>query len=358
MSKRRRWLGRFLLLGAAGLVFVPLAWAGAKPLQVTVATADPTGMAWSAADKWRSMAPITLSLHAQPGDEIPSEADIVIVPVPVFAGQIPAASVLDLPFLFPDMEEVHRALDGQLGMALQQASKNGGWHLLAIWDEGMQSLSGNQPYNQVQNLAGIEFAVTRLDPVEEKTFKALDAWTRNVRSNALERMAQECLVNSRSATLQEMWHENLYRVHLNLTLTQHRYEGWVVAIPNRKWKKLSNAFRRKLVASVRETTSWERKESAQREARSLQQLQEAGLDTVEMSTSERDAMRARLVPLEHLLPDAVSPSLGRHLLALAAAGSRAAPRLGGRGKPLLQAQPDAPGGQPGNHEGGASGDGR
>ena len=360
MPPRRRWLSRILLLGTAGFILPTFAWADAKPLTVAVATADRTHLVWSAAEKWQaglSQISYPLSLSASGDGMAAADADIAIVPVQVFTQQVPAIGVLGLPFLFSDLRAVHGALDGRLGEALQQEAEQAGWHLLAIWDEGMQSLSGNQPYNRVQNLAGIEFAVLRPDTIEEKTFQTLDAWSHNVRPNSLAHMAQECLVNSRSATLQEMWRENLHRVHLNLTLTRHRYEGWVVAIPGDKWKRLPLATRRALSASLRKITPWEREESAQREAEALKKLKDAGLETMELSVNERGAMRARLAPLERLLPDSLSPSLRRRLVALATGGSAGA-GLDGAGKPLLKAQPGAPRSQSGNQVGGAGDEGR
>lgn len=360
MPPRRRWLSGILLLGTAGSILSTLAGADSKPLMVTVTAADRTQLVWAAAEEWQARLsqqsyPLTLSAS---GDGMPAaHADIAIVPVQIFSQHVPAISVLELPFLFADLPAVHRGLDGGLGAALRGEAERAGWHLLAVWDEGMQSLSGNQPYNRVQNLAGIEFAVLRPDPVEEATLQALDAWTRNVRPNSLARMAQECLVNSRSATLQEMWRENLYRVHLNLTLTRHRYDGWVVVVPDGRWKRLPPAARRALAASLQQLAPWERDEAARREAEALKNLTGAGLEAVELSAAERDAMRARLLPLERLLPDAISPSLRRRLLALATGGAAGA-TLDGAGKPLLQAQPGTPRSQSGNEVSGAGDESR
>jgi TRAP-type C4-dicarboxylate transport system substrate-binding protein len=353
MPPRRRWLSGVLLLAAAGFILPVVVWA--KPLTVAVATVERTHLVWSVAEKWQatlSGTPAALSLAATE-EGLPADADVAIVPLSVFARQVPAVSVLGLPFLFVDLPAMHRVLDGALGVALRRASEQAGWQLLALWDEGMQSLSGNQPYNRVQNLAGIEFAVQRPDPVEEKTLAALDAWSRNIRPNSLERMAQECLVDSRSATLQEMWREHLYRVHLNLTLTRHRYEGWVVVAAGDKWKRLSPAARRALQDSLKQITPWEREEAARREAEALKSLTGAGLEVADLGAAERDAMRARLLPLERLLPDAVSPSLGRRLVALAAGGGAGAD-LGGGGQALPQTQPGAPRRQAGHDVGGAS----
>ena len=51
-----------------------------------------------------------------------------------------------------------------------------------------------------------------------------------VRTVPLSELQKECLVGSRAATAQQLARERIGRVHLDLTLSKHRYEAWVVAI--------------------------------------------------------------------------------------------------------------------------------
>jgi TRAP-type C4-dicarboxylate transport system substrate-binding protein len=315
-----------------------------------LASADQASLVWAAAEKWKARLPANLTLETAPStNAMPprDDTDVAIVPVQLFAQSVPAASVLDLPFLFSGVTATHRALDSGLGQLLQQESARAGWHILGFWDKGMQSLSGNQPYNRLENLAGIEFAQLAPDTIEEKMLRAFDAWPRSVRPASLAQMSQECLVRSRAATLQELWQENLYRVHLNLTLTRHRYEGWIVAMPVERWNRLPHAERKRLQRDLTQTTSWEREESQRREADALKQLKNAGMEITSLSTAEREALGARLAPIENLLPDTLDASLKRRLIALAT-GTRAGKVLGANKKPLLDAQPNAPGSEPGN----------
>lgn len=350
MPSCQQWLSRFLLLCAVGALIPTPAAADTKTLRVALASADRASLVWAAAEKWQAQLPsklIPLALEpATPASAMPpGDIGIAIVPIRVFAQAVPAASVLELPFLFSDPTAVHRALGSGLGTLLRQESARAGWHILGFWDEGMENLSGNQPYNRLENLAGIEFAQIAPDAIEDQMFRAFDAWPRSVRPASLAQMAQECLVSSRAATLQTLWRENLYRVHLNLTLTHHRYDGWVVAIGTGKWNRLSPRQRNLLKTRLTSVTHWEWQESLHREADALKQLKNAGMETSELSTIERAALRARLDPIERLLPDTLDASLKRRLIALATS-ARAGNRLDE--KSLPDPQPSTPGSEPGN----------
>ncbi len=336
MFSRRQWLSRFFLLCAVGLLSPVFASPVTQPLKVSIA-AERTALAWAAAEKWQGQNAALALESAASADSLPplDRAGIAIVPLRVFAQAVPAADVLALPFLFEDLAAVHRTQAGELGALLQHEAARAGWRILGYWDEGMQSLSGNQAYNRPENLAGIEFAQLAPDAIEEKTLRALDAWPRSVRPNSQAQMAQECLVRSRAATLQTLWRESLYRVHLNLTLTRHRYAAWIVAMPAAQWQRLPLAERKRLQAGLTQTTRWEQNAALQREADALQQLKKAGMEVTELSAAERAALQARLGPLQDLLPDTLDASLKRHLLALATSRGASSAPLSARKKPLL-----------------------
>jgi TRAP-type C4-dicarboxylate transport system substrate-binding protein len=349
MFSRRQWLSRFFLLCAVGLLSPVFASPATHPVKVGIA-AERTALVWAAAEKWQGQNSGLALEQAASTESLPpiDQAAIAIVPLRVFAQAVPAADVLTLPFLFEDLAAVHRAQAGKLGALLQQEAARAGWRILGYWDEGMQSMSGNQAYNRPDNLAGIEFAQLAPDAIEEKTLRALDAWPRSVRPNSQTQMAQECLVRSRAATLQTLWREGIYRVHLNLTLTRHRYEGWVVAMPAAQWQRLPLAERKRLQSGLTQATRWEQSEALQREADALQQLKKAGMEVTELNVTERAALQARLGALEDLLPDTLDASLKRRLLALATGRSASSASLNAREKPLLDPQINAPRREPGN----------
>ena len=134
-------------------------------------------------------------------------------------------------------------------------------------------------------------------------------------------MLRECLIASRAATLQEIVREQLYRVHLSMSLSNHRYEGWVVISPVERWVEVDSETRQKFVAALRETTAWQRKDANEREAAALTMLRERGMSIYEVDAEEREAFRQALPDYAELLSDDIDAQKKRKLIELASVGA-------------------------------------
>jgi len=247
-------------------------------------------------------------------------ASALLLPLRSLATRVPALQVMELPFLFHDLDTVHAALDGELGGLLRRQARQRGWEILAFWDEGMHALSGNRRYDRAINLTGMEFILLRPDPVAEKQFTALDAWTRAARPQSREQLLRECMIGSRSASLQQIWRERLDRVHLDLTLSGHRYEGWVVVAAEPFWQGLSQQDRKKLQVLSAAATVWQRGDARQRNTAALARLRASGMSVYRLSQAQRDAFVKRLPSWKRLLSDRLDNALKTDLVTAATAG--------------------------------------
>lgn len=256
--------------------------------------------------------------------------DLLIMPVRSLATQVPAFEILELPFLYPSTAALHSRLDGVLGQSLREAARKSGWEVVAYWDEGMHIISGIKRYDRVRNLRAREFLITRPDPVAEKQFKYWRAYARRIHPEDKDAVLRECLIASRAATLQEVVREQLYRVHLSMSLTNHRYEGWVVVAPADRWAQLGPASRQQLNSALRETTAWQRIDAREREAAALAELKRRGMTIYEVDAEERETFRAALPDWAELLSDDLDPEQKRALIELASSGAAAVSSAGSR----------------------------
>jgi hypothetical protein len=199
-------IGIFWLFAAVAQA-TAAAVSGPDPLQLAVvappgddhlARAAARRLQQVAAEDNLSLVVETASLTEGPG----SVPDLFLMPVRSLATQVPALQVLELPLLFPSIESVHPAVDGELGALLAREARARGWEILAWWDEGMHVLSGLKRYDRVRN---------------EKQFDYWKAYTRRIDPQDREAVLRECLIASRAATLQEIVREQLYRVHLSIS---------------------------------------------------------------------------------------------------------------------------------------------
>ena len=325
----------------------PAVAADVPDFHLKVVAHDSSHLAWSAASRLVEAAgknglKVQLELASKPGEQTSNAAvpDLLVMPLRSLAQKVPALEILELPFFYSDIDAVHQVIDTDLGKLLREQVRQQGWELLAFWDEGMHALSGNRRYDRVINLTGMEFILLRPDPVAEKQFKAFDAWTRSSRPQTREQLLRECMIGSRSASLQQLWYERLDRVHLDMSLTAHRYESWVVIAPVSSWNKHSEKNRAALIKALTTTTGWQREDAGRREREALQQLETAGMQVRTLTVEQRAGFLQQLPAWEVLLSDNLEASLKQKLIA---AATRGAVRRAPGKKTLPEVKPETPG---------------
>lgn len=289
--------------------------------RISVAAPDKEHPAWAAAQQFTRQDKVhglAISVELTAPDAPPSGSSLTALPLHKLVSQVPALQVLELPFLFPDATAVHAALDGELGETLRLLARAGGWEILAFWDEGMQAMSGNRRYDRAINLTGMEFLLLRNDPVAERQFLALDAWTRNSHPTTREEFLRECKVSSRAATLQQLSREQVFRVHLDLSLTNHRYEGWVLVAPLELWQATPQPARIAIESAATEIRDWQRDDAAARERAALELLSAEGIQVYHLDDSQRRAYKQRIADVAAMLPRRLDTDLRARLLRLAA----------------------------------------
>lgn len=311
----RHWLASLVLLTLTALP----GWAA--PLRLAVVAPDTEHLAWDSARVLQHAAQaegLTLLLEPATTDTTSTtqQPDLIVMPLRSLANRIVALEILELPFFYADLNAVHTALDGVMGSALRDIARQQQWEILAFWDEGLHVMSGLRRYDRVANLNGMEFLLTRPDPVTERQLQAWRATPRTIRQADREAVLRECLIASRAATLQEIKREELERVHMTLSLTRHRYEGWLLLAPAEKWEQIPQTTRRTLIRMLPQVTREQRAAAARREAEALQALRKAGFVVHEVDARARQAFVDRLLPWSGLLSKDIDTQTRTRLLSL------------------------------------------
>ena len=244
-------------------------------------------------------------------------SDLVVMSLHDLAERVPALQVLELPFFYNGLDDIHDRLDGEFGKQLQTIAQKNNWVILEWWDEGLHAMTGNRRYDQRINLSGMEFILLRDDPMAQLQFKSLNAWSRRVYPQSSQQLLHECVVGSRSATLAQIWSERLDRVHLSLSLNQSRYEGWVLMAPLSRWQALSKKEREQLSDAAKSMRSWQRDEALRLEKAALRNLQGTGMQVFEITAEQRQDFIKRLPAWDKLLPASLSAAEKKSLLSAA-----------------------------------------
>ena len=330
------WLSGLFGWGMVAAVALATGAIASESEGITVAVVSPSPddqhLAWEAARHLQEVAKHKgLKASIEPASRVDAAGplpELIIMQERRLATQVPELQILELPFFYPTLESVHGALDGDLGQYLDEKARSRGWQIIAFWDEGMHVFSGLKRFDRVRNLKAREFLVTRPDPVVEKQFNYWKGSARRIDPQDRETVLSECLIAGRAATLQEIVREELYRVHLAISLSNHRYEGWVLVSPGERWSHLDAVTRERLNAVARETTAWQRRNAQEREAAALAKLKRRGMSIHEVDSEEREAFRQALPDWTELLANDLDEQQKRKLIRLALTGAATVPGSG------------------------------
>ena len=321
---RSSWRIAPLLLAA--VAYTTAAFSSENNVRVDVVVPDDKHHAWAIAEKLRELATtadINITTMIAPREGVEMAADFMLLPLRSLAPQVPELHILELPFFYADIDGVHRALDGPLAGSLQQAARSRGWEIVAYLDEGMHVMSGPRRYDRAGNFLGMEFILTRPDPIAEKLLIRLYANRRHIAPQDSEDVMRECAISSRATTLSQMQREKLYLVHQNLALTYHRYEGWLIVAPTTRWDALDERSRAKWLQVFDELVRWQREHNMQHEAAILARFSKDGLLLYEVNSEERAAFRRKLPVFKELLPAELDDITRSRLVRQASIGATA-----------------------------------
>lgn len=192
------------------------------------------------------------------------------------AGVVPQYAVLGLPFLFQELPQAWKVLDGPVGQKLGELSKEKGLVLLALWDNGIRHVSNNtRPITKPEDLAGIKLR-TPPDPITVDIFKALGANPTPMAFSELYIALQQGVVDGQENPLMNIASSKLYEVQKYISLTGHKYESTPVLASKMVFDALSKADQKAVMDAAAEAGKLNRELSAKADAELRGKMEAAG----------------------------------------------------------------------------------
>ena len=306
-----RWLATLLAL------LLPLA-AGAQALKIrfahVVAQDTPKGLAverFKALVAQRSGGRMVVEVYAGSSlygdrDEMQAlQAGAVEMLAPSLSkfGRVgfPEFELFDLPYLFNDLQEVHRITDGPLGARLLAGLQRQGMVGLGYLDNGFKHMSANRPLLRPADYAGLRMRV-QASWVIAAQMRALGAVPVALPFGATRLALARQVVNGTENPLSNFWTQGMDRVQSELTLTGHAYLGYAVVTGQRFWQSLSNDDRRLLQQAMNDALQYGNQIADSQNNKALQAIRQAGTTAVHgPSAEQRERLRAAVLPVHQQL---------------------------------------------------------
>jgi len=159
----------------------------------------------------------------------------------MLSSYVPKFLILDFPFLWPNSETQHKALDGEFGSWLKNLSyKRGlGFKVLNYWDAGFMQLTTNRhPVSTPSDLKGLKIRLME-NPIHLATFRAFSATVETIPFGELYSALQQGVVDGQENTIPIIHAMHYYEVVKYLNTTRHFNTPLCLVVSSNTWDKLS-----------------------------------------------------------------------------------------------------------------------
>lgn len=220
-------------------------------------------------------------------------ADMVLTSDAVISSFVPVFGILNLPFLFQDIDHVANTMDGEVGEILAQEASKKGLEVLGYWENGFRHITNNKnPVNTPADLKGIKLRTPESKLVMD-SFKALGASPVPMSFGEIYSALQTGTVDGQENPIAHLLAQKWYEVQKYLSLTGHQHYVEPLLISQDKFKSLTPEQQKIL------------KEEAQKVAVEIRKL--ATQDEQKMLEEVKKHMQVNDVPDKKPFMDAVKP---------------------------------------------------
>lgn len=175
-----------------------------------------------------------------------------------FGKIVPQLALFDLPFLFKDVDQLHRVQDGPVGDKLKAMVTKKGYVALDFWDNGFKQLSSSKKL--IVNPADAQGQKFRImsSKVLEAQFKAVDANPQMMPFSEVYSGLQQGVIDGQENTISNIYTKKFYEVQKYLTISNHGYLGYLVVMSKKFWKSLPADLQANVKQAMKEATEKER----------------------------------------------------------------------------------------------------
>jgi TRAP-type transport system periplasmic protein len=205
------------------------------------------------------------------------------------ATTVPEYAAFGMPFLFADLPQAWKLLDGPLGKELAEKTAEKGLIVLGYWDNGIRHMSNSKkPLIKPDDLKGMKMR-TPPDAVTVDIMQALGAEAQQIKFSELYVALQQGVVDGQENPLMNIHASKLYEVQKFISLTGHKYEMTPLLMSKRSWDKLSELDKKILQEAALEATTLQRKLSRDSDTSLLADLKSKGvrIDVADKSAFEK-----------------------------------------------------------------------
>lgn len=176
--------------------------------------------------------------------------EAAVQPTSFFGGVVNDLSVLDLPFLFRDVEHLQSFASSENSDVILDLLESKGMTGLALWPLGIQVLTSSKPIDSPEALSGQKFR-TMGTPVQLELFSSWGTSPQPIALSELYSSLQQGVIDGQSNDIGTIHDTRLYEVQDYMLITNHGAiidlfyvnKGWFMSLPEEYQTLLKNTAR-------------------------------------------------------------------------------------------------------------------
>ncbi|MGZ8995359.1 MAG: DctP family TRAP transporter solute-binding subunit [Rhodospirillales bacterium] len=171
-----------------------------------------------------------------------------------FRGFNRAMQVFELPFLFENVDHLHRFQDSIIGRQLLDFMLPQGIMGLAYWDNGMRTISANKPLLVPADAEGLLFR-TEPSAVFQAQYQRIGVSVLPLPFRAVPDAIREGLIEGQENSWSNIYSRGIHTLHKVFTELDHSFLGYMVVTNSDFWTALPADVRTTLEAVLAEVTA-------------------------------------------------------------------------------------------------------
>jgi len=234
-----------------------------------------------------------------------------------FGKIVPQLALFDLPFLFRDIDHLHKVQDGPVGQKLKDMVTAKGIVALDFWDNAFKQLSSSKKALIMPSDAkGQKFRIMS-SKVLEAQFKAVGANPQMMPFSEVYSGLQQGVIDGQENTNSNIYTKKFYEVQTDMTLSSHGYLGYLVVMSKKFWNSLPADLQADVKQAMKEATAKERELAIELDKSQFAEIEKYAKETgkLKIHTLNKEQVQAWRDAVSKIYPEFYDPKkIGKDLI--------------------------------------------
>jgi C4-dicarboxylate-binding protein DctP len=234
--------------------------------------------------------------------------EIVLPPTAKISGFAAQLQLADLPFLFPSKEACYQVLDGPVGDKVLALLDAKGLKGVSFWESGFKQITANKAIRKPEDFAGMKVRVME-SPLLIAQYKQVKANPVPIDFAETYNALQQGVVDAQENPLVSIVNMKFYEVQKYTMLSNHGFLGYAFLFSKKVYDGLPADIQKVMRDTARELASFERQDTARREAGYIERIKKGGSEIVTLSPQELQAFEKAFRPVHQQFAKTIGEDL-------------------------------------------------